>query len=44
MSELCSNNSLKSDTVSGLWPVTAPLSSNVGHHENDTTSTSGDLV
>ena len=27
------NNSLKSDTVSGLWPVTAPLSSNVRSHQ-----------
>ena len=26
------NNSLKSDTVSGLWPATAPLSSNVRHN------------
>ena len=28
-SSLVANKALKSDTVSGLWPVTAPLSSNV---------------
>ena len=31
-SSLVANKALKSDTVSGLWPVTAPLSSNVSQY------------